>query len=335
MGADNAGHSDARDRAAERCPRCGYDLGGEIETWRDRCPIDGVCAECGLRFRWAELLNPALRRLPWLYEHARSLREGDPLELANTRAFLTTVARSLLPWSFWRNVRPHHKMAQKRLALFVFMLFLAVSALHWIIFAGARLILEQIQLFNIGGGLVSIKTILESLFNAALYPFGMEWDVLSGFSRQKLDPSPLIVFLAYAYFTLFCALIALCAPSFWRSARTLPRHIVRITAYSLTLPVLAYLIFTTASAWVWTSEHYGARRTPAWWQYQTWITPDELLQVAITVFFAVFIWQMIFWWFGFRRGLGMRRRDATLLTALCAFTGVLGSTTGFLYTAAL
>ena len=38
------------------CPRCGYDLRGALETWKRKCPINGVCTECGLKFEWGELL---------------------------------------------------------------------------------------------------------------------------------------------------------------------------------------------------------------------------------------------------------------------------------------
>lgn len=49
------------------CPRCGYDLRGAVQSWRDACPLDGRCTECGLGFNWADLFTRPLHR--WLFEH--------------------------------------------------------------------------------------------------------------------------------------------------------------------------------------------------------------------------------------------------------------------------
>src|SRR5262245_20022741 len=61
---------------APACPRCGYDLAGTLALWRDSCPLDGACPECGLAFRWSDVLVP-LRLMPrWLLEHPyRSARQ--------------------------------------------------------------------------------------------------------------------------------------------------------------------------------------------------------------------------------------------------------------------
>jgi hypothetical protein len=61
------------------CPRCGYDLSGTIAAWECSCPVDGVCGECGLGFRWAGLFRV---REPeghgnwpgWLWAFAQALR---------------------------------------------------------------------------------------------------------------------------------------------------------------------------------------------------------------------------------------------------------------------
>src|SRR5690348_5522772 len=43
-----------------RCPLCGYELRGLREP---------MCPECGYRFNWPDLLDPARRFHPWLFEH--------------------------------------------------------------------------------------------------------------------------------------------------------------------------------------------------------------------------------------------------------------------------
>jgi hypothetical protein len=59
---------------APRCPRCGYDVSVAVEQWpRDRCPVDGLCTECGLEFAWGEVLSPERRAPWWFIEHQRGL----------------------------------------------------------------------------------------------------------------------------------------------------------------------------------------------------------------------------------------------------------------------
>ena len=57
---------------AAKCPRCGYDLRGAIETWREQCPLTGRCNECGLDIKWAEVLHPEKFEPLWCVEFARA-----------------------------------------------------------------------------------------------------------------------------------------------------------------------------------------------------------------------------------------------------------------------
>lgn len=71
-----------------RCPQCGYNLRGLAET---RCP------ECGREFDWAAVMSDAEQRLDHaLFEYQWRKR---PI-----RSYCGTVARSLLPWRFWRRM---------------------------------------------------------------------------------------------------------------------------------------------------------------------------------------------------------------------------------------
>lgn len=40
------------------CPKCDYDLGGIRASWRESCPLRGVCPECGFQFNWGHLITP-------------------------------------------------------------------------------------------------------------------------------------------------------------------------------------------------------------------------------------------------------------------------------------
>jgi hypothetical protein len=79
------------------CPLCDYNLRGLVEP---RCP------ECGHRFDWAEMLDRDQWEHRWLFEHQSKRR---------FRAFYYTFWMSLLPWRFWKSVRPTHKPRLARL----------------------------------------------------------------------------------------------------------------------------------------------------------------------------------------------------------------------------
>ncbi len=106
--------------APQSCPRCGYDLSGTIATWRESCPLDGTCSECGLSFAWRDVLNPRHSVATWSFEHALS---------RPARRWFQTLLRSFWPLRFWRQLRMEHPVVTRRLALYIFPL----VALAWII----------------------------------------------------------------------------------------------------------------------------------------------------------------------------------------------------------
>jgi hypothetical protein len=83
-----------------RCPLCDYDLRGLAEP---KCP------ECGYRFTWPEVLDPALRRHPYLFEH-HSRR--------NLWSFWRTVRGGVRPNRFWSALHPSQPSHPGRLFLY-------------------------------------------------------------------------------------------------------------------------------------------------------------------------------------------------------------------------
>lgn len=73
------------------CSRCGYNLRGLVEP---RCP------ECGLQFRWRDLLDGLGRTTTWLFEHNWTTQ---PL-----RSWMLTVAAEMRGRAFWRELSIHH-----------------------------------------------------------------------------------------------------------------------------------------------------------------------------------------------------------------------------------
>ena len=106
---------DDRQPARVRCPRCGYDLRGLVATWEDCCPLEGVCSECGLTLRWAEVLVPEKLAPRWCVEFARSRRDLPG-------ACMATFVRSYRPWRFWTSIRMAYPVRGKRLAVYVLLL---------------------------------------------------------------------------------------------------------------------------------------------------------------------------------------------------------------------
>jgi hypothetical protein len=82
------------------CPLCDYALRGQTEP---RCP------ECGYRFDWPQLLDPELRRHPYLFEH-------HPRR--NVRSFVRTLLGGLRPRRFWRSLRPSQPSDVRRLVMY-------------------------------------------------------------------------------------------------------------------------------------------------------------------------------------------------------------------------
>lgn len=99
------------------CPRCGYDVTGDIPNWTHACPLHGRCSECGLEFEWGVLFSPAHHTPRWSFEH---VREGVAL------ALLKTGARTLWPGALWRTLRLEHPLAWRRLRWWSFILLAAL-----------------------------------------------------------------------------------------------------------------------------------------------------------------------------------------------------------------
>jgi hypothetical protein len=82
------------------CPLCDYNLRGLSEP---RCP------ECGYRFAWRELLDPALRQLhPYLFEVGRD----------RVVRFWKTLSAGMRPATFWRSIHPALNVSVGRLLVY-------------------------------------------------------------------------------------------------------------------------------------------------------------------------------------------------------------------------
>ncbi|MEL6797397.1 MAG: hypothetical protein AAFO89_11320, partial [Planctomycetota bacterium] len=90
------------------CPRCGYDLSGKLESYRESCPVEDTCSECGCEFAWRAVIGG--RACPaWFVENER-------------RPILKTAAGTSImlfrPYRWWRAVFMEYEPRIGKAALF-------------------------------------------------------------------------------------------------------------------------------------------------------------------------------------------------------------------------
>ncbi len=106
------------------CPLCAYNLRGLVEP---RCP------ECGFRFDWPELLDPARRLHPYVFEHHPE---------SNFRSFRRTLWGGLRPKRFWQSLHPAQPSHPRRLLLY----WLVASAVFCVVLSLSLIIPNAISL---------------------------------------------------------------------------------------------------------------------------------------------------------------------------------------------
>ncbi len=82
------------------CPLCEYNLRALTEP---RCP------ECGFRFEWPDLLDPARQTHPYLFEHHPK---------RSTWSFVKTLRGAQFPRRFWTTLHPAQRSRPRRLLLY-------------------------------------------------------------------------------------------------------------------------------------------------------------------------------------------------------------------------
>lgn len=114
-GAAAAGYDHAPVDEDVPCPLCYYNLRGQVEP---RCP------ECGYRFEWRDLRDPARRRHPYLFEHHPK---------RNVWSLWRTFVGALRPRRFWRTLRPEQPSDVHRLVAYWLLVNLFALALPFAI----------------------------------------------------------------------------------------------------------------------------------------------------------------------------------------------------------
>lgn len=298
---------------APRCPRCGYDLSGQVATWTDACPFEGVCTECGLTIAWSTVLGDAAGPPRWSIEHAPARR--IPV------ATLETAMRALRPNRLYQRLQLHHDVRPWRLAVFVVLLFVPA----WLAWSALLVAIDSLRIWISRGG-PAVAPTLESVRNAVASPL-----VDLQLWRSGIEPGfwlrdPVLAggLGMLAGLTLVTVVV--------RSARR-PRvravHTIRIASLALA-PLGLYAVLppldharARLDAWA----HY--RRPPGapeagWFALLThdagvvsWISGGGRL-LTLALFCA---WAMVFWAVAMRVGLRLERSGPVLFAA--SVTGLL------------
>lgn len=208
------------------CPRCGYDLSGEVASWGRSepacCPLEITCSECGEEWACRDVLNPAYGRLAGFWEHEPRGRLPA--------AFVRTVGWLVLPFRFWRRVRLHHEVRPWRLVGWVVGLPLMFLVLAMVARAA---FFVSIPLRGLGGPgqpgfLVSCCDIVTLPF-AIWRPGDVDW---TGTAMIIGGLAPLVL-AALAYPSMLLIL-----GTSRRLAKLKLAHVARAAAYGLSLIVL-------------------------------------------------------------------------------------------------
>ncbi|MBS0196227.1 MAG: hypothetical protein JSR77_05665 [Planctomycetes bacterium] len=237
------------------CPRCGYDLGGEVARWGDSCPTTGTCSECGHGLEWADVFAPDRKICPGLVEHAVGVRQSIAWGLR-------TGIWMVVPWLFWRRVKLHHEVRPRKIVI-------ALLACLAVVFA-VDVCIECVVLAMTG---IAAPTAAVSsryttsvapgsrpqlmILNVVLFPFGryvweMNWTnltsvvfKLSFFKSSQLTAPPVCSFMLM---TGAWPLLLLALPVSRRMAKVRYVHIARAALYSLVTVVLLCMTFMIVKA---------------------------------------------------------------------------------------
>jgi len=283
------------------CPRCGYDLEGQIAAWHPAgadadnaaCPAAGTCPECGLDFEWRYILVEGLAAPVWFVEttRVRHLRRG-----------VRTWVRSLNPRTFWRDVRLEVPPRIARLLWYTVIPVFALSLPHFAIFIISH---AWWYFTNAAGaarfGIKRYPTPWGEL-HLGLQDFLQQMPHFVGSVKHLLWPAVIVAMIAMPPFVL------LCLP--WTRARSKIRfaHVVRAAAYA-TAPAVALVAWSFVISLL-VAFYQQSAVNP--WSQPWFIKLDPLIAtgrygfgVTMPFHWVCLAWYLFYWWCVLKTGWRM------------------------------
>lgn len=235
-----------------RCPRCGYDQTGVMSAWRESCPVQGRCSECGLDFLWCDAVVPP--RCEGLVEHAKTFRQW-------VWWGARTFARTWRPKRFWNWLRMEYRpRVWKSVVWFV----CAMAALD---VAVAVIMLTRRAVSSRKSGSLSFVGAFGEEFSRSMRWDAWLWWLPKGFVEPAWDNSRLVEVLMrleagrYQWWLLPALVMLHVGPLMlvvlpWTRARAKVelRHVVRWLVYSQALWLLMFLWGGVAIAGAWIQQ---------------------------------------------------------------------------------
>ena len=293
--------------------------------WSEQCPLRGTCSECGLKYSWGDLHDPARQDVPQFIEHAPR----------GVRGLFVAAWRTLwwvLSFSIWTKVRIEHRVVLSRAALGVFIVILTTHVFASLL-AMTRVIWTMRGFWGPGAppGSLSVEGFMWQLCSAWVYPVAGVWwgRGLSGL-EWHIEYWPMPVLLAVVTHVAAVALL-LMLPTTRRLANVRAAHVFRAGIYGLSWIVLlgafrvarnalvvAQILATDARAEVVTGP-FGATSVRMGGPTPVFIdsVPRLLLQCVLMG------WVGLWWYVTLRRGWKIRR--AWLVWVVLAIPAVLAS----------
>lgn len=283
------------------CPRCGYDQSGEVAAWTDRCPTEGLCPECGTRFFWADLFDPARQNIRWLVEHAETFR-------GRAQRTVPTLWRMVRPWVFWRRVDVLARTNPRAVASWVLLLWAAAHLITWIPFSILFAMMEYGYGFSFGGVRdffqdATLFTLMDAALTGFCWPVVSFVDLWPSWKDNFAGREVALLFRVPLGMGLAWALVMSVLPATRRLAKLRHAHVVRALLFQWGMVVLAYYAIRSLLP----SLHDSGNRSV------------ELAVVGI--YGVVCIWSLAWWAIALRVGWGVR---SWTLMILGTFAAVLG-----------
>ncbi|MEM9166025.1 MAG: hypothetical protein AAGB48_03265 [Planctomycetota bacterium] len=293
------------------CPRCGYDQSGLLATYRQACPIEATCSECGCHFAWRDV-HIAAEAPSWLVERRTP---------GWYRRAPGTALRALNPFAFLRSVRMEHTVSVPRLIGWLAVLYLLTGAGR----AAVRFV--QLVALQPNSKLLGSDAMLDFALHATL-PFArvgfVEFQRFSS-ALFHIDIEYHADSVIHPYVTIALATAATSWLLFlipWhalQSKKILKRHTLRLSIYGLPglmlITVVCMGLDPDRQLERWANASLFARHTPAWDRFWDWrVLAQDLAFKRWLCFAGVAAWQTLWWWLAAKRYLRLERPAVFTLT---------------------
>lgn len=225
-----------------RCPRCDYDLVGEVSRWNHEegeegacCPWKGTCSECGLEFVWGDLYRPELTHRWWFYENRKGMALG---------AVVGTLWRAVCVLPLWRAMRLENEVRLGRAVVWVGMaVVVAVLSLM-----GVMVLMRVVEGDSLQGSVAECGDVV-------LASLGGRWPGKHPMWMRGAVPG-----------FVMCPLVFLALPFARAQSKVAMRHVARAAAYSVAGVVAAVslsgVMALAGIAIAWTSRGRGPWAQP-------------------------------------------------------------------------